>query len=79
MHVDVAARDARRGERAAHGIDRGIPPVLRTLLGPHGPLHPHVFVRRRVARAHAPAAIHQQRARASGSDIDSQPHGRYLT
>ena len=66
--------DAGLGERAADGLDGGVPPVLGALLGPQRALHAHVFVRRGAARADGAALIHQQRARAAGADIDAQPH-----
>ena len=72
--LDLAAGDARGGEHAADGIDGRVPPVFGALLGPQRALHAHVFVRRGVACADSAALIHQEGARASGADIDAQPH-----
>ena len=61
-------------QHTADGDDGSVPPVLGSLLRPERALHVHLFVRRREARADAAALIHKKRARAAGTDIDSQPH-----
>ena len=50
-----------------------VPPVLWALFGPQGPLHVHLLVRRGEARLDPALAVHQQRARSSGSYVDSEP------
>jgi hypothetical protein len=44
------------------------------LLGPHWPLHVHLFVNRGVPRANSAALIHQEGARSPGANIDAKPH-----
>ena len=73
----LAAAHARFREHAADGFLRRGPPVAGVLLGPQRPLHAHVLVRGGEARAHVAAPVHQQRAAASGSDIDADPHGYF--
>ena len=59
----LGAGDSGLRERAANRLTSGIPPVLGALLGPQRPLHPHIFVGRRVSTG-APVLVRPPAARA---------------
>ena len=71
--TNILARSAGRRKNSTNRKLCRVPPVLRTLFGPERTFHPHVFVRGGERVTHLPALVHEQRARAAGSDVNSKP------
>ena len=71
--ADILARDFGFCKYAADGLPRGIPPILRPLLGPQRMQHEDILMQCSGSMPHLSTLVYQESARASSSDIDSEP------
>ena len=73
----VFSADSGLGQDSLDRLDRGVPPVFGTLLGPQWMSHLNVFVRGGHAGGDASFGVHQQGTRAASSNVNSKPilHG----